>query len=182
MLIPPERSLEGKILLADPSLNQGDFQKSVILMAEHTDDGGSYGLILNRPLGKRVRHYLKDEKFEPLERVPVHFGGPVARDQLTFALLWEDQGDLRFAVRVSAEDAIQALRSGQTQVRAFVGHSGWDGGQLQNELREKSWLVVPPDGALVREKFDRALWSKMLRTLSPYYRIIAEAPDDPFLN
>ncbi|RYD36833.1 MAG: YqgE/AlgH family protein, partial [Verrucomicrobiaceae bacterium] len=80
--------LRGKLLLADPSLKDGIFDRSVILLAEHKADEGAYGLILNQPTGKTVGDFLNDEVFAPLKQLAVHQGGPVSRDQLTFSSFW----------------------------------------------------------------------------------------------
>lgn len=175
--------LQGQLLLADPSLRDGIFNRSVILLAEHATDQGAVGLILNHPTGKTLGDFLQGEDFAPLRQLAVHDGGPVERDQLTFSSFWwsKKQG-LRWAVRLSAADAIaHAHRPGRI-VRAFVGYSGWTAGQLENELRRSSWIAARPQPDLLGHEHDRSLWSELLRHLSPLHHILAEAPDDPSLN
>ena len=175
--------LQGKLLIADPSLRDGTFNKSVILLTDHTADGGAAGLILNHPTGKVVGDFLKDSEFEPLRKLSVHEGGPVAHDQLTFSSFWWSKKlGLRWAMRISAEDAAKHARRPGRIVRAFIGHSGWNPGQLENELRRTSWFPANPQPDLLGHEHDSALWSALLRRLSPLHRILAEAPDDPFLN
>jgi putative transcriptional regulator len=67
-------------------------------------------------------------------------------------------------------------------VRAFIGYSGWTAGQLENELRRPAWFPVNPQPDLLGHEHDPELWAELLRGLSPLHRILAEAPDDPFLN
>jgi putative transcriptional regulator len=175
--------LRGQLLLADPSLRDGIFNRSVILLAEHKSDEGAYGLILNQPTGKTVGDFLNDEAFAPLKQLAVHQGGPVSRDQLTFSSFWwSPKQGLKWAIRISAEDAVaHAHRPGRI-VRAFVGYSGWSAGQLENELRRSSWIAARPQRDFLGHEHDRGLWSELLRHLSPFHRILAEAPDDPSLN
>jgi putative transcriptional regulator len=175
--------LQGQLLLADPSLRDGIFNRSVILLAEHGADVGAFGLILNNPTGKTVGDFLTGEDFSSLQHLPVHIGGPVAPDQLTFASFWwsKKQG-LRWAVRLSVKAAAtHAHRPGRI-VRAFIGYSGWTAGQLENELRRSSWITARPQPDLLGQVHDPQLWSELLRHLSPLHRILAEAPDDPMLN
>lgn len=175
--------LQGKLLLADPSLRDGTFNRSVILLAEHKADEGAFGLILNHPTGKVVGDFLKGKEFAALSQLAVHEGGPVSRDQLTFSSFWwsRKQG-LRWAIRISTKDAVMHSHKPGRIVRAFVGYSGWTAGQLENELRRSSWIAARPQPDLLGHDHDRGLWSELLRHLSPLHRILAEAPDDPFLN
>lgn len=177
-------ALQGQLLLADPSLRDGLFHRSVVLMAEHSITDGAFGLILNHPTGHVVGDLLKDETFFPLKKIAVHQGGPVAQEQLTFSAFWwnREKDALRWSIRISAEDAIAHSQRPGTLVRAFIGYSGWSPGQLENELRSNSWITTKPDPSLLGKTHDKALWADVLRDLSPFHRILAEAPEDPFMN
>lgn len=169
--------------MADPSLREGTFQRSVILLAEHQPTQGAYGLILNHPTGKTVGDMLTGEEFEPLKYLPVHDGGPVAQDELTFTSFWWSRKlGLRWALRISATDAVNHSRRPGRIVRAFLGYSGWSAGQLEGELRRNSWIPARPESTLLGYQHDQGLWAELLRTISPLHRILAEAPDDPSLN
>ena len=149
--------LQGQLLLAGPSLREGTFRHSVILLAQHQVDLGAFGLILNHPTGKTVGDFLHGDEFASLQQLQVHHGGPVAPDQLTFSSFW----------RI---------------VRAYIGYSGWTAGQLENELRHSSWVATDPQPGLLGKEHDGNLWFELLRQVSPLHRILAEAPDDPSLN
>lgn len=175
--------LQGLLLLADPGLKDGIFDRSVILMAEHGPETGAYGLILNQPTGRKVGDFLKAEEFSQLRNLAVYNGGPVASDQLTFSSLWwSEKKGLRWAARISAEDAISHSKRPGRIVRAYVGYSGWTPGQLENELRRNSWIALRPPNGMLGLDHDSSLWSGILRQLSPLHRILAEAPDNPSLN
>jgi len=177
-------ALQGQLLLADPSLRDGVFDHSVVLLAEHSSKSGAFGLVLNHPTGHVVGDLLKDDAFAPLRKVAVHQGGPVSCEHLTFSAFWwnHEKKQLRWAIRISAEDAIAHSHRPGTLIRAFIGYSGWNPGQLETELRRNSWITTKPDNALLGQNHDRELWTEILRHLSPYHRILAEAPPDPFLN
>lgn len=174
--------LLGRLLLADPSLRDGVFDRSVILLAEHDTVEGAFGLILNQPTGQVVGDFLKDESFAPLQRIDVHRGGPVSREHLTFSAFWWQESKLRWAIRISADDAVKHSHRPGTLVRAFIGYSGWSTGQLEEEIQRRSWIVTHPADDLLGQPHDRALWSHVLRGISPFHRILSAVPDHPDLN
>ncbi len=178
---PP--SLEGQLLLADPSLRDGDFCKSVVFLAEHTAEKGAYGLIINRPTGQTVGDLLPKPEFEPLKNIDVYIGGPVAQEHMTFAAFSpKKKNSLQLFTRISAQEAIQRTQQPGTLVRAFAGYSAWSAGQLENELQRNSWIRVRPDLDILTCEHDKKLWAHILRKLSPIHKILAEAPDDIFVN
>ena len=175
--------LQGQLLLADPSLRDGIFNKSVILLAEHRAGEGAVGLILNHPIGKTVGDLLDDEAFAPLRQLAVHAGGPVDPDQLTFSTFWwSRKRGLRWKLRISAADAVEHTHRPGRIVRAFIGYSGWAAGQLENELRRSAWFTARPPKDILGLAHDPHLWNELLGQMSPMHRILAEAPDDPTLN
>jgi len=175
--------LQGYLLLADPSLRDGTFDHSVILLADHSPTDGAFGLILNHPTERVVGDFLTDTDFGPLSRISVYDGGPVAHEHLTFsAFWWNKKSGLRWAIRISAKDAIRHSNRPGTIVRAFLGHSGWSAGQLERELRRASWIATRPAPELLGADHDRSLWFGILRHLSPFHRVLAEAPANPGLN
>jgi putative transcriptional regulator len=174
--------LAGKLLLADPALNDGIFNRSVILLTDHSSEEGAFGLILNHPADRVVGDFLEDEAFSPLRKLAVHDGGPVLRDQLTFSAFWWNNDRLRWAVRISAAEAIKHSQRPGTLVRAFIGYSGWSAGQLESELRRNTWTPVNPDPGLLGETHDLPLWRTLMRKMSPLHHILAEAPMNPLFN
>ena len=176
------RSLRGKLLLAEPALRDGIFSRAVILMTQHSRDGAS-GMILNRPTGKTVGDFLKKPEFDGIRHLPVHDGGPVTHDQLTFSSLWHTpKRGLQWVSRISLDDAIQQTHRPRRMVRAFLGYAGWSAGQLEDELKRNTWFVVSAPAELLGLPHDDTLWSVLMRRLSPLHRILAEAPANPFLN
>lgn len=175
--------LQGQLLLADPSLRDGIFNRSVVLLNDHQLEIGASGLILNKPTGKLVGDFLKDHEFNGMKQLAVHEGGPVEPSQLTFSSFWWSKKlGLRWAMRISAEEVLEHSAKPGRIVRAFIGYSGWSAGQLECELRRNSWITLRPPQCLLGQEHDRSLWAELLKGLSPLHRILAEAPDDPFLN
>lgn len=178
-----EKSLRGSIILADPSLTEPTFHQSVLLLTEHSEEHGAVGYILNRPIGKTVGDLLPEPNFKELEEIPVFMGGPVSMEHLTFsAIAWSDYGEaLQFVTHLSAQEALMHQLEGFS-VRAFVGYSGWEEGQLEEEIEEDAWITRKAEKRIVEISGLDRLWKEMLREIGPWHKMIADEPDDPSLN
>jgi len=171
---PDLPNLQGQLLLADPSLRDGNFNKSVILLADHNEKEGAFGLILNHPSGQTVGDLLTNSEFARLSKVAVHVGGPVARDQVTFGAFWKkkDSSDLAAAYH----------QQPGTLVRAFAGYAGWSKSQLEDEVQQQAWSLTAPTSSLIEQSHNASLWKNLMSQLSPYHRILADAPDEILAN
>jgi len=179
---PPTR-LKGRLLLADPSLRDGIFDHSVILITHHSPEEGAHGVILNHPEDRIVGDLLKAPEFEPLRSLRVFQGGPVSQGQLTLAAFsWQPSRGLRYQISLPLDKAIAQSRRPGTLVRAFVGYSGWSSGQLESELERNAWHIVKPGEDLLGLDHSRPLWAELMSRISPYHRILASAPSEPWFN
>lgn len=174
-------SLTGKLLIASPSINEGQFRRKIILLAEHGDDG-AYGVILNHPTSETVGKVMAGEEFQSVEDVPVYVGGPVSTDHVSFGVFWKDAGKLGYALRISLEDAVRANQDQDVQVHCFLGASSWGGGQLENELGAGSWFLSDPPAELLDRPLSEEVWAQILRSMSPYHSLLAKVPKNPLLN
>src|SRR5207253_2081949 len=101
-------------------------RRAVLFISAHTADDGALGVILNRPLEKKVSEVVSETPLNALEKVPVFFGGPVGRDRLIFASLeWKTGEGLRLNHNVDVEEANEKLGKDPNSVRAFIGYAGW---------------------------------------------------------
>jgi putative transcriptional regulator len=180
---PTQLCLAGSLILADPSLREATFRHTVLLLTTHDPGDGAHGYILNRPLGKTVGDFLTEQDFAPLEEVPIFMGGPVNAEQLTFSSIrWDDEArQFDYQIHLNASEAKQRLLEGFT-VRAFVGYAGWSEGQLEHELQQRAWIAHKPESEVLRDDKIDDLWGDLLRSISPWHRLLADAPDDPSLN
>jgi putative transcriptional regulator len=178
-------SLSGSLLIAHPSMMDPNFHRVVIMLPDHSVKEGSFGLILNRPTGKLVGDLLRDKALGQLAGIPVLRGGPVQEDQLLLAAFrWHPQTNLlECRHHISLEEAEELAAAQHHTVRAFVGYSGWTGGQLEGELAQRAWLVRRADQEDVLE-LERAprVWRDLTSTFGPWFKLVAEAPEDPSLN
>jgi putative transcriptional regulator len=178
-------SLAGSLLIAHPGLMDPNFHRSVIILPDHSPKDGSFGLILNRPTGRAVGDLLGNKPLGHLARIPVFSGGPVGADQLILAAFrWHPQTNvLECRHHIPLEEAEDLAAKQHHTVRAFAGFAGWSAGQLDAELAQRSWLIHKADDEEVLE-VGRAqrIWRELTSGFGPWFRMVAEAPDDPSLN
>jgi len=179
---PSSLGLAGSLLIAHPNLLDPNFRRSVLILSAHEPQEGSFGLIVNRVTNKTVSELLPEKNLGLLADVPVFTGGPVSRDQLTFATFsWSDDS-LTVRTHLMIEEARAIAEEDFDAVRAFVGYSGWGQGQLEAELAQKAWLVQKPDRDLLDLEKCKMLWTTIMREQGPWFRLLASAPDDPSVN
>jgi putative transcriptional regulator len=181
---PFSRSVAGALLVAHPNMLDPNFRRTVLFVSEHDPNEGALGVIINRPLDKQVADLVSETPPADLAQVPVFLGGPVGKNQLMFAAFeWQKGEGLKLNHNVALQQANDAgAEKNLVTICAFVGYAGWGAGQLENELKQKAWLVQKANPALV--KLDRLpnLWFEIMRSLGPWYKMLAAAPDDPSLN
>jgi putative transcriptional regulator len=178
-------SLAGSFLIAHPGLLDPNFHRSVLILPDHSPKDGSFGFILNRPTGRVIGDLLAEKPLGQLARVPVLNGGPVSPDQLVLAAFrWHPgTGVLECRHHIALEEAEQLVARQHHTVRAFAGCAGWSGGQIEAELAQRSWLVRKADQEDVLEIARAPLvWRELTSTFGPWFKMVAEAPDDPSLN
>ena len=182
---PPGKtpSFAGQLLVAHPNMLDPNFRRSVLFISAHDEEDGAVGVIINRPLDKQVSELVFDNTPEALSDVPVFLGGPVATDQLVFAAFdWKTRDSLSLDQNVVLESARDLKAADRQSIRAFVGYAGWAAGQLEKEIQQHAWLLQKPDRAtLAPEKLPK-LWFEIMRSLGPWFKMLAAAPDDPSLN
>lgn len=183
-MIAPET---GILLIADPFLKDPHFQRSVVFLCDHQQEG-SFGFVINRAFGQGMEDL--SEAFTGL-RVPVYYGGPVQTDTIHFlhqypqiipggtevipGVYWG--GDFNQAAALIRASAVDVRK-----LRFFIGYSGWGSGQLMEELNEKTWLTVAATRTLLFETPDERIWPDSLRYMGGEFQALANYPIDPQLN
>ncbi|RFU42887.1 YqgE/AlgH family protein [Actinomadura logoneensis] len=187
----------GTLLVATPQLDDPNFRRTVVLVVEHDDgggDGGTLGVVLNRPTEVPVDRVLPP--WAELVTVPsvVFQGGPVALDNaLALARLpgeeeplgWRPlDGDPSVArVGLVDLDAPPALLAPELlQLRVFAGYAGWGAGQLLGEIEDGAWYLVAAEAGDVFAAEPERLWQQVLRRQAGDLAFVSTFPDDPTLN
>ena len=183
-----EKLEKGYLLLAEPSII-GDlsFNRSVILLADHTAEG-SVGFILNKPL----KYTIKDLLPEIESKFKIYNGGPVEQDNLYFihnvpdlipnsieisnGIFWG--GDFEFTKELINKGVLK-----KKNIRFFLGYTGWDAQQLENELQTNSWILTKNIYAnKILSKTSAHFWKEKITELGGDYLIWSNAPENPNLN
>lgn len=180
-------SLRGMLLLASPALKDPNFDRTVVLICEHTEEG-AMGLVLNRPADAAVGDAVPDLAWIADADEPVFVGGPVAATGVIVLAEWTDpsqavvlvEDDLGF-VPGDAEDT-EALAAAIGRARVYAGHAGWGPGQLEDELAEESWIVEAPQRDELFSADPEHLWSAVLRRMGREFALLSTMPPDPSLN
>jgi len=187
-ILPEDKIPEkGKILISEPFLPDTFFNRSIVYLTEHTPQG-SVGFILNKKIDLTVDGSI--EGFDGWHD-NLNMGGPVAPDTIHYL---HNLGNLiPKSVLVEGNiywggdiDVIRALiRSGkirESQIRFFLGYSGWSAGQLERELKENSWVIATVKSEIIMNNRGNDTWKKVLRSLKNKYRAWADFPDSPDMN
>jgi len=181
-------SLRGKLLLAAPALKDPNFDRTVVFIAEHSEDG-AMGLVLNRPSDAPVAEAIPDLDWVTRSAAEtVYVGGPVAPNGVIVLAEWDDPSqavvliddDLGF-VPGDSEDT-DALAAAVRRARVYAGHAGWGPGQLEDELGEEAWIVEAPLREELFSADPEGLWSAVLRRKGREFALLSTMPPDPSLN
>lgn len=178
---------KGKLLIAEPSiLNDVSFKRSIILLTEHTTKS-SVGFILNRPLEYVLNDLLPDVDCD----FTIYQGGPVEQDNLYFVHrvphLLPDSIEVANGIFWGGNfEQLKILLHKQTieasDIRFFLGYSGWGKNQLQNELKTNSWFVSQNNFNNIFEVDEETIWKNKLLEKGGAYKIWANAPADIQMN
>jgi putative transcriptional regulator len=176
-----KESLAGSLLVAHPVLRDPNFRRAVVLMSVHNSDG-AMGVVLNRPLGKRLGELTGEFALGELADVPLYSGGPVQTEQLLL-VAWQPQAEgFRVHFGLEPDKAVQLAGEQGTHVRGFLGYSGWSAGQLEAELKHNTWIVTDVPAGLLDRAPDEKLWRAVLGAMGDEWRLMAGEPDDTTLN
>jgi putative transcriptional regulator len=168
--------LTNQFLIAMPGMADDTFARSVVYLCEH-NERGALGLVINKPIDIKLKNLFEKVELEldreELAEQPVYFGGPVqtergfvlheklASEGGTYSSTMSIPGGLEMT---TSRDVLEALAhgAGPKKILVTLGYSGWEAGQLENEIGRNGWLTVNADPAVifdtpVEQRYDRAL-------------------------
>lgn len=178
---------KGRLLLAEPFMNDPYFKRSVVLLTEY-DKANCFGFILNRSLDITVNDVLIDF---PEFKAQVYMGGPVETDNLFYI---HTQGAYIEGSKKISDNLYWAGNFDQLkemvanneifphEIKFFLGYSGWDYQQLNNELKHESWIIADAKNVTMKDINSPQLWHDTLKQMGPKYAILSNFPEDPNLN
>ncbi len=178
---------KGRLLLSEPYLADPNFERTVILLTEHNEEG-SVGFILNKPSESRLSEVMEELKGLDSQ---IYIGGPVQQDTLHFIHRYpglEDAIELENGLYWGGnfEQLLSLVESGQfsvTEIKFFLGYSGWSPDQLEDELKLNSWIVSDRvSNEMIFETLPDQMWKKAMQDLGGRFSVYSNYPADPRMN
>jgi putative transcriptional regulator len=176
------------------------FTRTVILLVHYESGSQPLGLVLNSPMGDRLKRYSNeaieryitglDQESRPAEDL-FYWGGPCEADKLTFMHRIEACAQtsrtvypgLYFGGDLDAVREHIAIGAGEpADLRYFLGYAGWDPGQLENEISQHQWLLSDGSQSLALDEPSDTLWQHALYALGGKYRSMSFVPLDTAVN
>ena len=171
--------------MSEPTMNDYFFGRSVILLIDHNESEGSFGIIMNKPLNVRLKEIV--DVFGDFD-APVYLGGPVAENQIFFihtlgdlipdtckiidGLFWGGDTD-------TLNELIAQGIANQHNLRFFLGYSGWKSGQLVEELTRNSWLVGRTHYKTLLSTPTDQMWKSHVARMGKEYELWQRFPKNP---
>lgn len=195
---PLPASLDGYFLVSETELVDPNFHRTVVLLVNHNEEG-AFGLVVNRPADIALADIISDFEEQPLGALPTFIGGPVEQHYL-FTLhsglpeAAESQYALHPGEGIVFEPVFHAmedyLRTEWTSlpekqrphIKFYLGYAGWGPGQLENELEQDAWLVIPATREIVFHPDPGEAWNAALTKKGGIYQIIAQTGFKPSMN
>jgi putative transcriptional regulator len=169
----------GLFLVAKPSLTDPNFARTVVLVTQ-TEDGGTVGVILNRPTELKLSLFLSQEFNTTNYREPIFLGGPVMRQALVVVFRAETAPAapafhvLKDLYLTMHPDNIERLLvDPAARYRVYAGFSGWAPNQLQSEFMRDGWYFLPAEEAMVFRESADGQWEELVeraKSLGPRVR------------
>jgi putative transcriptional regulator len=179
-------SLRGQLLVASPALLDPNFSRTVVLIAEH-DENGAMGIVLNRAADMPVADAapVLADIVEPGARV--HEGGPVQPTSVVILAQFEDPARAAVPVLedigfVAGDTDFESLGDELLRARVFAGLAGWGPGQLESELERDDWILDPAQPDDIFTEDPDALWGAVLERKGGSFALVARMPPDPSWN
>jgi putative transcriptional regulator len=177
-------SLKGSLLVSSPALHDPNFRRTVVLIAHHDDDG-AMGLVLTRPSDVPASEAVPSLEGFPGGDGPVYVGGPVQPEAFMVLADFADPdeaavpiiGGVGFMSAEAEPDGLSIRR-----LRLFAGYAGWGAGQLEAELAEPSWIVIPARADDPFADDPDELWRDVLKRGGGKYSLMERMPYDPGAN
>ncbi len=177
----------GDILIAKPFLQDGNFKRSIIYLTDHNEKG-SMGFIMNKPQGLLLKDIFPHLKYG---NFPLFEGGPVSSNQLfythTLGKKLSDSIEISDGVFWGGNFFeltyfIEHKKIKPNEIRFYVGYTGWDVGQLNQEIENDSWFYKTENYLKLMRLKPEEMWGFELCKIKPTYRVFSDYAYDPSLN
>jgi putative transcriptional regulator len=178
----------GNVLLSEPFLDDPYFGRKVVLLCEHNEEG-SFGFVLNNFVDIDVDEVMDDL---PKLNTRISVGGPVKNGNLYYL---HTRAEIAESIEVvdgvymggdfdQIRDLLRSHSLTSSEIRFFIGYSGWSPAQLEEEIRSRSWFVadVERQDIMRTDEENESFWKRLISSMGDGFTHIANAPSDPSLN
>lgn len=178
----------GSLLISEPFIADDHFSRSVIYLCDHNDKG-SFGFVLNKYIDVAINDIIPevDEKL-----IKVSIGGPVDKNNLFYIHRLNERipdgqlikDNVYIGGKFSEVNTLITSEPEQIKdIRFFIGYSGWSPGQLEQEIKENSWIVINGDNSdIVFNTSIEKLWKSLLKDQGGRFELMADFPINPSDN
>jgi putative transcriptional regulator len=172
----------GQVLLAEPFMDDPNFKRSVILLCDHDKEDGSVGFILNKPMKMKVSELIEDF---PEFDAELYFGGPVATSTVHYlhnvGNLLKDSTEVSRGVFWGGNyEELKFLAKTEvikpSNIRFFLGYSGWSEGQLPGEMQIGSWVTADMHPNYIFKTKPYFLWRQVMENKGGQYAVLSQIP------
>ena len=179
----------GSLLLSEPFMWDENFRRTVILVCRHHSIEGTSGVILNKPVQLNLEDLI--ENFPKGFDGKLYLGGPVGTDmiQMVHTMGHKITDSMKLAEGIwwggNFDQLRKLIRQGEItsqHVRFYVGYSGWDARQLQDEIKDNSWIIAQAKHEYIFNDDPDGIWRKVMNDMGGLYQTMASYPEDPNLN
>lgn len=179
---------KGFVLISDPFTKNNYFERSVVYICNH-DDEGTFGFVINNFIDLNLSEIAINF---PNIAAKISIGGPVQTEHIYFIHTEKDL--LPNSVEVADgifigenyDQLLQLIDNKKilpSKVRFFLGYSGWEAGQLDEELENNSWIVAPVLNPLeIMDTSIKNIWHRFMKREGQKFDILSKAPIDFFDN
>jgi|TARA_B110000263_G_scaffold7546_1_gene6439 putative transcriptional regulator len=177
----------GSLLIAHPTMLDDTFFKGLILITHHNYEE-SIGIVINKPSKIKLHEIINDI---PVSNFPVYIGGPVAKNSIHY--IHNIGKKIPGAIKIInglyfggdfniVKNLIKTKEISKNNIRFFAGYSGWEPNQLEDEIKENSWIIKKATKELCLQYSNENLWGQILRKMDKKYAIWSNLPENPSLN
>ena len=195
---PIPAHLDGYFLVSETELVDPNFQRTVVLLVNHNDEG-AFGLVVNRPADITLGNLIPEFDDRPVGKLPAYFGGPVEQHYLfTLHSGLPESAESDYALRPTDglvfEPVFHAMEHYlrddwshldavvRPRINFYLGYAGWAPGQLEDELANGAWLVIPAAPEIVFHPDPDEGWNAALTRKGGIYHVVAQTGSKPSLN
>lgn len=178
---------KGRILISEPFLMDNYFKRSIVLITEYSGEG-TVGFVLNKPVNMKVHEIVSDF---PVINANVSLGGPVQTNTLHYVHTLGDivPNSIKVIENIYWGGEFEVIKKlvesgtlNNENIRFFLGYSGWQSNQLEDELTENAWVVADISPEDIMRPMNKFFWNKTLNKLGKKYQMWANFPENPQMN